>query len=202
MLLTLGVKYNYGMQPGTQASPDLSTPPRSVGGSSFQTSRWLTPAPWGRERAWRQFIDRFRAPLQQAAIAITSSADQGRELADSLYAELYGLNDGRSPLSYYSGSGSLKGFLRATLAQRHVDRHRRLGRETSLTDEDPPAPPVLATPQSKVLERLSQALAATLAAVPAEDRFLLTSWFLDRRSMLNISRVLAVHEATVSRKIA
>ena len=40
-----------------------------------------------------------------------------------------------------------------------------------------------------------------LQSVTPEDRFLLVSWFLDQRTLLEISRVLQVHEATVSRRI-
>src|SRR5207302_9113691 len=69
----------------------------------------------GREPAWGQLMTRYRDILTQAAIGITSSAALGRELADSMYADLFGLTERgeqrRSPLGYYSGRGSLKGFL-------------------------------------------------------------------------------------------
>jgi RNA polymerase sigma-70 factor (ECF subfamily) len=75
----------------------------------------------GHEAVWERFMFLYREPLTQAAIAITGSAAMGHELADSLYAEMFGLTerDGerRSPLSCYSGRGSFKGFLRASLAR-------------------------------------------------------------------------------------
>jgi RNA polymerase sigma-70 factor (ECF subfamily) len=40
-----------------------------------------------------------------------------------------------------------------------------------------------------------------LAALEPEERFLLSAWFLDQRTLLEISRTLRVHEATVSRRI-
>lgn len=87
----------------------------------------------GNERAWEHFLAQYRQPLIRAAIAITGSETLGRDLADQLYAELYGLNtrDGerRCPLESYRGRGSLIGWLRTTLAQRHVDHHRRSHRE-------------------------------------------------------------------------
>ncbi len=83
----------------------------------------------GNERAWERFVAIYREPLVRAAIAITSSDTLGRELADQLYAELFGLTtrDGerRCPLESYRGRGSLMGWLRTTLAQRHVDHYRR-----------------------------------------------------------------------------
>jgi RNA polymerase sigma-70 factor, ECF subfamily len=40
-----------------------------------------------------------------------------------------------------------------------------------------------------------------LSSLAPEDRFLLSAWFLDQRTLLEISRILRVHEATVSRGI-
>ena len=51
----------------------------------------------GNERAWEHFVAVYRQPLTRAAIAITGSETLGRDLADQLYAELYGLNDARGP---------------------------------------------------------------------------------------------------------
>ena len=147
----------------------------------------------------------YRAPLTQAAIAITGSATLGHDLADSLYSELYGLRqvDGKrsSPLASYSGRGSLLGWLRTTLAQRHVDHHRRTHRETSLDTVDVPAPTSSTSPSRTELTLVTHAVSRTLAALPPEDRLLLSSYFLDRQTLLQIARVLHVHEATISRRL-
>ncbi len=160
---------------------------------------------WGRDAAWERFLSVYRASLTQAAIAITGSDTIGRELADSLYAELYGLRerDGqrRSPLASYSGRGSLLGWLRTTLAQRHIDYHRRTRREAPLEDVDPPALESPVSPGSAELARISDAVSRSLQALAAEDRFVLCCYFLDRQSLLAISRILRVHEATVSRRL-
>ena len=168
-----------------------------------QTS--FDPCAFGREIAWQRFLSHYRAPLTQAAVAITGSATLGHELADSLYSEIYGLRevDGerRSPLASYSGRGSLLGWLRTTLAQRHVDHHRRTHRETSLDTLDAPTPQPghLAAPAE--LARLTHAVARTLQELAAEDRYLLSTYFLDRQPLAQIARVLHVHEATVSRRL-
>jgi RNA polymerase sigma-70 factor (ECF subfamily) len=159
----------------------------------------------GREPAWQRFLESYRGPLTQAAIAITGSATLGHDLADSLYAELYGLSerDGqrRSPLASYSGRGSLLGWLRTTLAQRHIDHHRRTRRETPLEDTDAPAPAAPTAAPPAELAHLTQAVSLTVAALPPEDRFLLASYFLDQRTLLQIARLLQVHEATISRRL-
>ena len=134
VLLTLGVKYNYGQPPGTEATrSQIADFWRSL---QLRDLALAHACALGREPAWQQFMTRYRDILTQAAISITSSAALGCELADSLYADLFGLTERgeqrRSPLGYYSGRGSLKGFLRAVLAQRNVDHHRRSNRETPL----------------------------------------------------------------------
>jgi RNA polymerase sigma-70 factor (ECF subfamily) len=203
VLVALGVKYNYGLTPGI-----VATPPQIA---SFWRSLQLADlalahaCALGRECAWQQFMTRYRDTLIQAATSITSSPTLGRELADSLYADLFGLTERgeqrRSPLAYYSGRGSLKGFLRATLAQRNVDHHRRTNRETPFTTDELPAAPPGTIPTTELLSRLGQALGTTLGCLAEEERFLLSAWFLDRRTLLEISRVLGVHEATVSRRL-
>src|SRR5215471_1325307 len=98
----------------------------------------------GNEAAWTDFLNRYRASLYQAARAISRNDEVGRELADSLYAELYGVrtregNDGAevrvSKLSFYMGRGSLEGWLRTVLAQEYVNRYRSQKRLVSLDEQ-------------------------------------------------------------------
>ena len=93
------------------------------------------------------------------------------------------------------------GWLRTTLAQRQVDHHRRTRRETPLEDTDFAANPPVFTPTTEALSRLSQSLAETLRALAPDDRFLLATYFLDQRTLLEISQLLRIHESTVSRKL-
>jgi len=203
LLLTLGVKYNYGLAPGMVATrPQVTAFWRSL---QLRDLALAHACALGRETAWQQFMTRYRELLIQAAVSMTSSAASGRELADSLYADLFGVTDRggqrRSPLAYYSGRGSLIGFLRATLAQRNVDHHRRTVRETPLPTHELRAVSPGTTPTAETLSRLSHALSTTFGRLAEEDRFVLSAWFLDRRTLLEISRVLGVHEATVSRRL-
>jgi RNA polymerase sigma-70 factor (ECF subfamily) len=159
----------------------------------------------GNERAWDHFIAQHRQPLIRAAIAITGSETLGRDLADQLYAELFGLNtrDGerRCPLLSYRGRGSLIGWLRTTLAQRHVDHHRRNRREQPLEEIEVPA--AVAPPETPgaELSQLERAIKQALLGRDAEERFLLAAYYFDGQTLLQIARVLGVHEATVSRKM-
>ena len=159
----------------------------------------------GNERAWEHFVALYQQPLLRSAIAITGSASLGSDLAGQLHAELYGLTmrDGerRCPLESYRGRGSLIGWLRTILAQRHVDHHRRTHREQPLEDFDAPAlDPPSEKPDGEITV-LAKAIETALGARQAEERFLLAAYYLDERTLLQIAQVLHVHEATVSRKL-
>ena len=203
ILSAVGAKVNYGLPAGVPS--DSAQRSAFLRGLHLPELALAHACALGHEAAWHRFLGLYRAPLTQAAIAITGSATLGHDLADSLYSELYGLKHDesgrRSPLTSYSGRGSLLGWLRTTLAQRHVDHHRRTHRETPLDTLDAPAPEPASGPLSTELTRLTQALARTLQALPPEDRFLLSAYFLDRRTLLEISRTVHVHEATISRRL-
>ena len=162
----------------------------------------------GTEVAWDAFLLRFRVPLYDAAYRITKDDATGRELADAIYADLYGIStrDGRRQckLDYYMGRGSLEGWLRTVLSREYVNRYRSRYREISLDQqleagvefEDPSA-----TESARPDDRLGTAVRRSLAEVNAEERFLLASWYLDQRTLADIGRQLSVHESTVSRRL-
>jgi RNA polymerase sigma-70 factor (ECF subfamily) len=197
----VGEKVNHGLGPGALA--DAATK------ASFYRSLHLAElalahaCALGREVAWETFLSRYRSPLVHAAVSITGSATLGHDLAESLYAELYGLRiaegERRSPLASYTGRGSLLGWLRATVVQRWRDHHRRTHRETPLDDFDSPAPAQAQIPPE--LAQLTSAVSMALRSLAAEDRFLLSAYYLDRQTLLQIARTLAVHEATISRRL-
>jgi RNA polymerase sigma-70 factor (ECF subfamily) len=163
----------------------------------------------GSDPAWEIFYTRFREKLHLAALRIAREDSAARELADTLYADLYGTNtrDGQRvcKLASYTGRGSLEGWLRTVLAQEYVNRYRRTKRLVSLDEESEegvqfrapepePAPPLGD-------QRLSQATDEALAALSAEDRTVLSAYYLDGRTLAEIARMLGVHESTISRKI-
>jgi RNA polymerase sigma-70 factor (ECF subfamily) len=159
----------------------------------------------GNERGWERFVALYRQTLLRAAIAITGSETLGSDLADQLYGELYGLTEGdgkrRCPLESYRGRGSLIGWLRTTLAQRFVDHHRRSHREQPLEEYDAPAMETEPGKSADELSALGNAIEEALRRQDAEERFLLAAYYLDGRTLLEIAKVLGVHEATISRRL-
>ena len=162
----------------------------------------------GHEHAWEVFLTRYRERLYDIAGYITKESSAAHELADSIYAELYGTTtrDGQrtSKLASYTGRGSLEGWLRTVMAQEHINRYRRQRRLVSL-DEETEEGFQFATPESEpataVDPRVEGATDEVLAALPSEDRFVLASYFLDGRTLAEIARTLGVHESTISRKL-
>jgi RNA polymerase sigma-70 factor (ECF subfamily) len=162
----------------------------------------------GNEHAWEVFLTRYREKLYDIAGYITKESSAARELADSIYAELYGTTsrDGQrsSKLASYTGRGSLEGWLRTVMAQEHINRYRRQRRLVSL-DEETEEGFQFATPESEpeiaVDPRVEGATDEVLAALPSEDRFVLASYFLDGRTLAEIAHTLGVHESTISRKL-
>src|SRR5581483_827016 len=162
----------------------------------------------GIEAAWDIFLARYREKLYDAAWAIAREESAARELADSLYANLYGMNerDGRrvSKLASYMGRGSLEGWLRTVLAQEHVDRYRSRRRLVSLDEEEEAGHQFIAAErveEQPADPRLVQAVDQALGKLPAEDRYVLASYFLDERTLAEIAKSLGVHESTISRRL-
>jgi len=162
----------------------------------------------GNEHAWDVFMSRYRVKLYDIAAYITKETASARELADSIYADLYGTatRDGQrvSKLASYTGRGSLEGWLRTVMAQEFVNRYRRQKRLVSLDEEEEEGsqfPAAAPEPITAVDSRLESATDEALAELPAPDRFVLASYFLDSRTLAEIARTLGVHESTISRKL-
>lgn len=171
----------------------------------------------GSDAAWDGFMTSFRPELYAAARVIAGDAEAARELADSLYADLYGLaeRDGRrrSLFEYFHGRSKLSTWLRAVLAQRHVDQVRAARRTRSLDDEDEHVPAgsradtLAATdpppdPDRAQLARFFQrAVAQAIAALSLADRLRLSYSYLHDLTLAQIGRLMGEHESSASRKL-
>ena len=162
----------------------------------------------GNEKAWETFLTRFRSSLYGAAYSVAKEESVAKELADSLYAELYGLpkESGRrvSKLEYYKGRGSLEGWLRTVVAQEYINRYRRTKHEVSLEEKVEAGVQFLAAQSSsghQTGSAIEEATAKVLGGLEAEDRLLLAAYFLDGRTLAEIGRMMSVHESTISRKL-
>ena len=169
------------------------------------------------ESAWDHFVASYRSYLRCAASAVlrcSSSAPEACDLADSLFAELYGLTDGsrreRSLFRYFHGRSSLKTWLRAVLAQRHIDAIRASRRFESLDDESQSAAPqsasvIVPPPADPHRERyvalFVRALESSVAALDARDQQRLRLYYGQQQTLAEIGRQLGEHESSVSRNL-
>src|SRR5271168_2731108 len=170
------------------------------------------------ESAWEHFVREFRGYLRAAAAAVlrcSSVAPEACELADSLFAELYGLADGarreRSLFRYFHGRSSLKTWLRAVLAQRHIDAIRAGRRFESLEDDDanpgankiPSAVSVQPSDphRERYISLFVRALQAALTALDTRDEQRLRLYYAKEQTLAEIGRQVGEHESSVSRNL-
>jgi RNA polymerase sigma-70 factor (ECF subfamily) len=162
----------------------------------------------GNERAWEDFISRYRQKLHGMALHITRDGAHAAELADSLFADLYGVgarNGARnSKLVFYTGRGSLEGWLRTVMSQEFVNRYRKQKRAVSLEEQTEEGAQFVAKepePACTFDQRLETATDQALAELSSEDRYTLASYYLDGRTLAEIARALGLHESSVSRRL-
>jgi RNA polymerase sigma-70 factor len=172
----------------------------------------------GSEPAWEHFVSCYRGYLRAAAGVITkgrASGTDAEELADSLFAELFGLVDGKrgqaSLLRYFHGRSSLKTWLRTILAQRHIDAIRRTRRFDSIEREDGEGEklfPVEGVPVSaldphrgRYVRCFVLALTDCLAALPADDRKRIELYYAREKTLAEIGSLLGEHESSASRHL-
>jgi RNA polymerase sigma-70 factor, ECF subfamily len=163
----------------------------------------------GDEAAWEHFVREYRPVLYRAAAALDPSGG-ARDLADSLYADLFGLRgrDGerRSLFRYFHGRSSLATWLRSVLSQRHVDAVRMRRRLEPLPDDESAIPaetrPARDPDAARHYALIMRALAAALDRLPARDRLRLGCYYAQQLTLAETGRLLREHEATVSRQIA
>jgi RNA polymerase sigma factor (sigma-70 family) len=162
----------------------------------------------GCTRAWDHVVLQYRPVLHRAAAAIDPTGT-ARELADALFAELYGLDVRggirQSLFRYFHGRSSLATWLRAVLAQRFVDAKRAARRLEALPEQELERPRDVVAPTEpdtpRLVALLRTALEGALSNLPARDRLRLSCYYAKDMTLASIGRELGEHEATVSRHL-
>jgi RNA polymerase sigma-70 factor, ECF subfamily len=179
----------------------------------------------GNEQAWSDLVARFTPTVRSAARSASSNEDGAQDLGQSIWAELYGLRvraDGKpaSKLAYYSGRGSLAGWLRAVVAQLAIDQHRRQSRTVQTEDDadfdrltraagdgkDSYLTTAALNPEEAMSDKfagaeMQKALAHSMKELSDEDRLLVKLYYFDGLRLREAGSVLGVHEATASRRL-
>ena len=180
----------------------------------------------GDAAAWEYLVANFDATVKSAARKISSNNDDAEDLASSIWAELYGLRqdaDGnkKSKLAYYSGRGSLAGWLRAVVSQLAIDEYRKqsrfvqieenrefenlaeessnhTGNERVLHHADNPEELLTA---EQTTRDVSLALKHAIDSLEDEDRLVMKLYYFDDLKLKEIGAMFGYHEATASRKL-
>jgi len=179
----------------------------------------------GDESAWSDLVSSFDSTVRSAARKITSNAEDAEDLASSIWAELYGLRldaegNKKSKLAYYSGRGSLGGWLRAVVAQLAVDQHRKVSKFVQVEEDRDferlandaaegdsgivshiDDPEEIFSGQSTAAD-VTEALSDAVAELNAEDRLIMKLYYFDDLKLKDIAATFGYHEATASRKLA
>lgn len=177
------------------------------------------------EAAWESLVRNLDSTVRSAARRVASNADDADDLAGAIWAELHGLRtDGsgnrKSKLAYYSGRGSLAGWLRAVVAQLAVDEFRRRSRFVGVEDEReldhfaaaahdehsghraaPAADPEEMLDQKRSAADVTNSLTEAIAALDDEDRLIMKMYYFDSLKLKDIAATFGFHEATASRRL-
>jgi RNA polymerase sigma-70 factor (ECF subfamily) len=176
------------------------------------------------ENAWEDLVANFDSTVKSAARKITSNAEDAEDLASSIWAELYGLRvdaagKKKSKLAYYSGRGSLAGWLRAVVAQLAVDQHRKVSKFVQIEEDrefenlaneaasegnsltSNGQNPEDAFTDQQTSDDVQEALAAAIASLEHEDRLVMKLYYFDELKLKDIAAMFGYHEATASRRL-
>lgn len=179
----------------------------------------------GDQTAWSDLFEGYGATVRSAARLASSNDAMADDLAQSIWAELHGLKareDGlpAGKLAYYSGAGSLGGWLRAVVGQLAIDQHRRQAKlvqteedsdldRLAHSDAEPDGVHAFqsaASPEELLAGDLAaadveKALGRALSELDDEDRLLVKLYYFDGLRLREAGAVLGVHEATASRRL-
>ncbi len=167
----------------------------------------------GDDSAWIHFMATYRPVIEAFARAAVSDPAAAQCVADSLWADLYGLgqNNGvrKSPLDYYHGRSSLRSWLRVVVARRTADAWR-LSRRAAPLDGNGGAQHDRATSGSetadpdriRLLPILNETLNTAISELDAEDKLRLSYYYVQELTLAEIAALVGEHESTVSRGLA
>src|SRR5262245_15782545 len=170
----------------------------------------------GDDVAWEDFFRDYRSYMVSVARTMTQDAGAAEQLADSTFAELYGLRESAgtrvSKFSFYSGRGSLRGWLRAVVFQLSADHHRQSSRlvQTEEPEDMDRLAHAVEKPErqsttdldfirTRYRDAVVAALRRAIGDLEAKERLLLAYYYYDEMTLREIGQLFEVHEATISR---
>jgi RNA polymerase sigma-70 factor len=169
----------------------------------------------GNADAWRHLVATYRAPIDAFALAVLGNSARAGEIADSLWADLYGMRASngvrRSPLEHYGGRSSLLSWLRVVVTRLEADRWRATRQMEPLDEErdglasirirhempDTPDPD-----RAKLIAALEYSLREALNTLSPGDRLRLSYYYVHDLTLAQTAALIREHESSTSRNLA
>jgi RNA polymerase sigma-70 factor, ECF subfamily len=170
----------------------------------------------GDEAAWRTFHSRYHAVIQKAARYCAENHSEAQELSDSLMSDLFlpvATESGRktNKVGQYDGMGSLEGWIKVVVSRLAIDQIRRSQRQVSLEELDTDPSSLRGGGRESGcgndvdLPKASRMFIASLnhavEQLSAQEKLILSLYYLRDLNLKEIGRTLRVHESTVSRTL-
>ena len=180
----------------------------------------------GDENAWGDMVLNFDSSVKSAAYKFAKNKEDAEDLAGSIWAELHGLRvdkkgNKKSKLAYYSGKGSLAGWLRAVTNQLAIDQFRKMKRIVQTEDDrefenlaqdssektdnkivvSRAENPEEIYSEAEAQKDILQALQKSVESLDDEDRLIMKLYYFDDLKLKDIAATFGFHEATASRKL-
>jgi RNA polymerase sigma-70 factor len=166
----------------------------------------------GNDSAWAYFIATYQPAIEAFARAAVNDPGMAQNIADSIWADLYGLGETngvrKSPLDSYHGRSSLRSWLRVVVARREADAWRSSRRTVTLDENGAHQQSVanggeVANPDRlKLLPLLSASLNQAISGLDSEDKLRLSYYYVQGLTLAEIAALVGEHESTVSRGLA
>jgi RNA polymerase sigma-70 factor len=167
----------------------------------------------GDDAAWANFMATYRTMIEAFARATINDPGGAQEVANSIWADLYGLGEKngvrKSPLDSYHGRSSLKSWLRVVVVRREADVWRSSRKAVSLDGngvaqhQKATIPDDTTSPdRHRLLPLLSEAVNAAISELDSEDKLRLCYYYVQELTLAEIAALVGEHESTVSRGLA
>jgi RNA polymerase sigma-70 factor len=163
--------------------------------------------------AWRHLVATYRAPVDAFARAVLGNSSRASEIADSLWADLFGLRgsngDRRSPLDHYGGRSSLMSWMRVVVTRLEADQWRATRRmepldeardgNSGVFDNGTPSPD---PDRARLIGALKRSLSEAVNALSPDDRLRLSYYYVQDLTLAQTAALLREHESSASRNLA
>ena len=168
----------------------------------------------GDSAAWEVFRRQYRSVIHSAALKTSTSASEAAELGDTLLTDLFLPHEsgcGESKIAQYHGLGSLEGWIKVVVHRMAIDQIRLHRRDIPIEDLEGelPSNSVHGRTDESIKERdtqrarnmVSQCLTSALEQLSAQERLVLSLYYLNGVNLKGIGQFLKAHESTASRLI-